>query len=223
MFLLDILYNSFTNYLIFNLTFYISNALLFIIDHFMLMTKYKIQENRMQTNEMLKYTYKKTIPTVLQNSLINIIPIFLVAGTYETNYKESFSVFKFGYDVLIARILAEIFFYTAHRMFHLNTLYQKYHKKHHEITSPVGITSIYMTVPDLYFGNILPVYLPLLILNAHPITIKFWIVATTLNTIFFAHSGFDKIANSHDYHHSHFNKNFGTDLFMDKLFGTHHG
>lgn len=222
MFLLDVLYYGFINYLIFNLTFYISNALLFIIDHFMLLTKYKIQENKILNSDVIENTYKKSIYIVLQNSLFYMIPVFLISGAYEVGYRDSFSIIKFFFDIFFARILLEIFFYSIHRMFHLGIFYQKFHKKHHEITTPIGITSIYMTLTDLYIGNILPVFLPLFILNSHPITLKFWIIATTLNTVLFAHSGFKQIANSHDYHHSHFDKNFGTDLFMDKLFGTHH-
>lgn len=220
MFLLDILYNGFINYLIFNLTFYLSNTLLFIIDYFQLFTKSKIQKYKIMSTNVVMDTYKKAIYTVLQNSLLYTIPVFVFLGAYDTIYKNDFSIIKFCYDIFIARILIEILFYLIHRIFHSSFFYQRVHKKHHEITTPVGITSIYMTLPDLYIGNILPVYLPLFILYSHPLTIKFWIIATTINTVIFAHSGFEDISHSHDYHHSRFDKNYGTDLFMDKLFGT---
>lgn len=218
--LFNILYYSFMNYLIFNFTFYISNIILFIIDHFKILDKFKIQQNKIQTTSVIDDTYKNSLYVVLWNSLICIIPGLLFVGAYENAYEGDFTIIKFGFDIMFARILTEILFYTIHRICHLSPFYKYIHKKHHEIITPVGITTLYMTPIDLYIGNILPTYLPLYILHSHPITIKFWIIATTINAVVFAHSGFKKIANSHDYHHSHFNKNFGTDLFMDRLFDT---
>ena len=77
-----------------------------------------------------------------------------------------------------------------------------------------------MTFIDFYIGNILPVYLTLYIVGAHPFTIKLWLVFTTANTVIFSHGGFD-LVDFHDKHHMMFNKNYGIDIFMDKLFGTH--
>jgi sterol desaturase/sphingolipid hydroxylase (fatty acid hydroxylase superfamily) len=196
--------------------------MLYIIDYFKLLLQYKVQENIIANTNVLNDTYRKAINVVLKNSLIHIIPACLFLGVYEYGYSGDFSFLKFCFDVLVSRILVDIFFYSIHRLLHKNFFYHALHKKHHEITTPVGITSIYMTITDLYIGNILPIYLPLLILNSHPLTVKFWMIATTLNTVVFAHSGFKKIAEAHDYHHSHFSKNFGTDLFMDRLFGTYH-
>ena len=245
MFLLDILYISFVNYLIFNMTFYISNFLLFLIDYFKLFVELKIQKNKL-ININIDSIYKKIFPLVLQNSLLSIIPAILVMGMYELTYFENinnpnnpnnynnynntncsessnnFHVSKFVYDIIIARLLSEIFFYCTHRLCHINYLYQSIHKLHHEITIPIGLSALYMTIADLYIGNIIPTYLPMLILQCHPVTIKFWMITTTLNAVIFAHSGFQGLANSHDYHHSHFNKNYGTDLFMDKIFGTYY-
>lgn len=222
MFLLEVLHNSIINYLIFNLTFYLANGVLFLIDYFKLFARLKIQTEKTMSTSVLMDTYKKSINVVLWNTLVCIIPIICVFGLYEASYVNEFTILKFITDIAICRILTEILFYVAHRIFHLNMFYQYVHKKHHEITTPVGITSVYMTFTDLYIGNIMPVYLPMILLGAHPITIKIWIFITTMNTIIFAHSGFKVIAEAHDYHHSNFNRNFGTDLFMDRLFGTAH-
>ena len=94
------------------------------------------------------------------------------------------------------------------------------HKKHHEIIAPIGASAIYMTLVDLYIGNILPVYIPMFILSAHHNTILLWIVMTTINTVTKAHSGFEGLSNFHDKHHSSPMHNFGLGIFMDKLFGT---
>ncbi len=213
----NILYTIFINYLIFNLTFYIINGLLFIIDYFNLFTQYKIQTK--QHTEIINM-YAKTIGCVLRNTLIYTIPIIYLFSIYEINNTIEFSITKFALDLIICRILLEILFYTVHRILHINPLYKYIHKKHHEIHAPIGISSIYMTVSELYIGNIIPLYLPLLIVNAHPVTVKLWMVFTTINTILFAHSGFKFLASAHDYHHLNHNKNYGTDLFMDNIFGT---
>jgi len=222
MIILEVLHNSIINYLIFNLTFYLANGLLFLIDYFKLFVNMKIQTDKTINTNVLMDTYRKSLSTVLQNTLIYIIPIICVFALYEETYTGEFSLLKFMFDIGICRILTEILFYSVHRIFHMNMFYQYVHKKHHEITTPIGISSVYMTFIDLYIGNIMPVYLPMILLNAHPLTIKIWIFMTTMNTIIFAHSGFKLIAEAHDYHHSNFTKNFGTDLFMDRLFGTQH-
>lgn len=213
----NILYTSFINYLIFNFTFYVTNALLFIIDYFNLFAKYKIQTK--DHTEIINM-YKNTIGCVMQNTFIYIIPVICLFSVYEINNIEEFSTNKCITDFIICRILLEILFYAAHRILHMKPFYKYIHKKHHEIHAPIGISSAYMTVSELYIGNILPLYLPLLIVNAHPITIKLWMVFTTINTILFAHSGFKFLASAHDYHHLNHNKNYGTDLFMDRIFGT---
>jgi sterol desaturase/sphingolipid hydroxylase (fatty acid hydroxylase superfamily) len=209
--------NTLINYFCFNLTFYLSNLLLFIIDFYQLFTKYKIQQ--IEYSKIMN-TYKKVLPTVLKNTLIYTLPIIGLFTYYESNYIGEFDIYKSGVHILVCRVLSEILFYVFHRVLHLDIFYRRYHKKHHEITAPVGLSAVYMTVVDFYFGNIVPLYLPLIMVGVNPWVIKVWIVLITLNTVIFAHSGFKFFADNHDYHHKNFNKNFGTDLFMDRLFGT---
>lgn len=212
--IIDFLYNSLVGYLVINAAFYISGAILFLIDYYKIFINYKLQS--IDTIP----TYKKCIGTVLRNTLIFGIPLALLFGVYECNYVIDFTIRKFVTDTVLCRIFTEILFYIIHRTFHLNIFYKHIHKKHHEIIAPIGISAVYMTVIDFYIANILPIYLPMIILGAHPITIKVWGIITTLSAVVAGHSGFKYISNTHDYHHSLFTKNFGTDLFMDKLFGT---
>jgi sterol desaturase/sphingolipid hydroxylase (fatty acid hydroxylase superfamily) len=60
----------------------------------------------------------------------------------------------------------------------------------------------------------------MILLSAHPYTIKIWIILTTANSVIMAHSGFKIMADFHDYHHEKFTKNYGMNLFMDYLMGT---
>lgn len=211
---MDIIYNAFSNYILFNATFYLTNSVLFVIDYYNLLDNYKIQ------HQDTLPIYKKCINNVMQNTFFATIPLVLFFGHYEANYSNPFSFYICIKDIFISRFVTEVLFYSIHRLAHIPSIYQTVHKKHHEIITPIGISTVYMTVLDFYFANVLPIYFPVIMLNSHPFTIKLWSIGTTLAAIIGGHSGLKYIAESHDYHHTLFTKNFGTDLFMDSLFGT---
>jgi len=116
--------------------------------------------------------------------------------------------------------MSEIFFYASHRTLHIPILYKLCHKKHHDLKAPIGFAATYTTILDFYFGNAIPIYLPLYLIGCDPITVKIWIIYTTASTVIFSHSGFDGMSNFHDKHHQEFNKNYGSGLFMDTICGT---
>ena len=70
----------------------------------------------------------------------------------------------------------------------------------------------------MYFANILPLYLPLLIVSAHNYTIMAWIIAININTVIISHGGIKRLSDFHDNHHKYFNMNFGMNMIMDYLF-----
>ena len=59
-------------------------------------------------------------------------------------------------------------------MCHNKYIYAWSHKKHHEFKYPVGIEALYLHWFDLIFGNILPLFLPILIINNHIYALVFW-------------------------------------------------
>lgn len=213
----NVFYFALIYYAYFNSIYYVTSGILFMIDYYKCFISLKIQQDKI--SNMIN-VYKKSLSCVMQNTLLYTIPAFIMAGHYISSYIIPFALLKSIWDIFIGVILTEIFFYTSHAIFHNKYLYFKYHKKHHEITAPVGFSTLYMTVTDLYLGNIIPVYLPMVILNAHPYTIALWTFGTTFNAIAIAHSGFKYLSDNHDKHHKYFTKNFGLNLFMDKLFGT---
>lgn len=214
--LYTILRQTFEYYLIFNLSYYLSNAVLFLTDYYNLFFHQKI--NTSQNN--IIDVYKKCIPSILFNTLIaSVVPSFIMAWAQIDNTR-AFSIGKCIFDLIFSIILVDVFLYIMHRIFHIPYLYQTFHKKHHEIISPIGFSSLYMTTTDFYLGNTLPTFLPMYIMGAHRITTIIWLVGVIINTTFFAHSGY-WMANYHDKHHSLFNKNYGADVFMDKLFQTY--
>lgn len=42
-------------------------------------------------------------------------------------------------DIVVSLILNDIFFYYSHRLFHQGVLYKKYHKVHHDWTTPIAL------------------------------------------------------------------------------------
>lgn len=202
-------------YIVFILSFWIPSIILFIIDMKNIFYNYKIQNK--SPNSVIT-SYQKCFKTVLINTFIITLPM-IACLTYFT-MGNSYIFSKCFIDILISIPLVDFIFYFFHRLFHHPALYAKYHKKHHEVTAPIGISALYMTIPDLCIGNIIPVFLPMIILNANPITVCWWMAIATVNTVIMAHSGFVWLADFHDYHHKVFLRNYGTNVFMDWLFNT---
>jgi sterol desaturase/sphingolipid hydroxylase (fatty acid hydroxylase superfamily) len=101
--------------------------------------------------------------------------------------------------LLLNIVVGEIWFYSLHRMLHLKLFY-KFHKKHHEITSTVGLLALYAHPFDAIVVNMGSIY-------------------ATINTVLHSHSS--TASNSpHQLHHLRFNVNYGLNLFMDRLFKT---
>ena len=204
-------------YAVFNVTFYLSSLVLFLIDYYKIFIKHKIQPKKI--NDMMN-VYRKIIPNVIFNSLIGVIPFSLILRLCVNIFNLKFSWIKFTIDIFLSRYLGDVFFFAFHKLLHHPKLYKQYHKKHHEITAPIGCSAIYMTLTDLYLGNIIPIYLPLFLLSSHFYTVIFWMIITTLNTVIKSHSGFEGLSDFHDKHHSSSIHNFGLGIFMDKLYGT---
>lgn len=211
----EILIKSLFYYVLFNSLYYLASGILFFCDYIKYLWSYKIQPNNLN----IIIQYKKCLSCVLKNTFLNTIIPMIILGWYDVMYDNKFVFIKCVYDIILMIILTEFFFYLVHRMFHMPWLYMHFHKKHHQFTAPIGLSAVYTTTTDFVFGNIFPVYLPIWICFPHPITLKLWMIIITIDTVFFAHSGF-KMADFHDKHHYSFNKNFGTGFYMDKLFGT---
>lgn len=165
--------------------------------------------------------FKKTFYTVFMNVFIYSMP-FIYISTYFLNLRnKTFSYFDTVKDLFISSFLVDIFFYFTHYLLHNKYLY-KFHKKHHEIKDPIGMSALYSHVIDFYFTNLLPVILPMIILSSTYTTIHWWIFITTFNTIFIAHTSYEEISDFHLNHHKYTYYNYGAGELMDKIFGTHY-
>ena len=114
-------------------------------------------------------------------------------------------------------IFNDIWFYSFHRLFHTKYFY-KFHKKHHELHNTIGVFAVYAHPLDIIIINIGSVcFLHFLL------TFSFFqlFLITTLSiyyTITYSHTGLK--LNEHQIHHLKHSSNYGTSIFMDKLFKT---
>ena len=73
-------------------------------------------------------------------------------------------------------LLEECCFYYSHRLLHTAWLYRHVHKQHHTFTSPVALAAVYAHPLEVATGNVLPLVLSPLMLNAHLFTVVVWYV-----------------------------------------------
>ncbi|XP_062979396.1 fatty acid hydroxylase domain-containing protein 2-like [Elgaria multicarinata webbii] len=126
-------------------------------------------------------------------------------------------------EIAIFTAMEEVMFYYSHRLFHHPLLYKHFHKKHHEWTAPISISSIDIHPVEHVFSGMLPLIIGPVLLGSHVITIMVWL-SLSLMTIIFAHCGyhFPFVGSSefHDFHHLRFNQCYGVLGVLDYLHGT---
>ena len=126
-------------------------------------------------------------------------------------------------DLCVFGIVEEIGFYYGHRLMHVPFFYKRFHKQHHEWTSPVGCTAIYADPLEHITSNLLPVMMGPWICGSHMLTYWFWLFVAVHVTIQ-VHSGYHfpflPSSEFHDFHHLKFNVNFGVIGFLDWFHGT---
>jgi len=121
----------------------------------------------------------------------------------------------------------ELIFYYGHRALHTKSLYQNIHKIHHEFKAPIALVASYCHPVEMLLSNVLPLTFTAFLMRAHLYTFAVWIVFGVLGTQFH-HCGYkwpwvsqvDEMPNFHDFHHEHFNSNFGSMGWLDAFHGT---
>jgi sterol desaturase/sphingolipid hydroxylase (fatty acid hydroxylase superfamily) len=176
-------------------------------------------KNNMELNKI----YNKIIPNVFFNVFLLSLPAIYCFDILLKN--PNYHLLKglpLAAKYVAMPLLVDIMFYINHRLLHNKYLFY-FHKRHHELVSPVGIGSFYMSPVEFYWAIVIPIFGPLVLLGANSYNSHLWLTFSVFNGICVAHSNTKNLSEFHDYHHNdkgYFTYNFGLDIFMDRLFRT---
>ena len=126
-------------------------------------------------------------------------------------------------DIFVMSICHSIYFYIAHRMFHINILYKNIHYIHHRNIITLPYTVIDAHILEHIFINIFSVVCGLIIWDCHRESFMIWIWIATISSVK-THSCIIRknSPKKHDLHHLLKHVNYGSGYkFMDKLFNTY--
>jgi len=198
--------------------------------------KYKVQPGTNDSPEKEKFI-NLVKQVVINQTIVQIPTLFvfyqmtvwrnrhfkplLVSEQYEVGTLPEFHWALIEFAVFL--VAEEFAFYYSHRLAHHKKLYKHIHKKHHEWTSPVGLTALYAHPVEHVISNMFPVFLGPLICGSHILTGWVWMAVAIANTIN-AHSGyhfpFFPSPEAHDFHHLKFNQCYGVLGLLDYLHST---
>ncbi|TVQ94931.1 MAG: fatty acid hydroxylase family protein [Deltaproteobacteria bacterium] len=126
-------------------------------------------------------------------------------------------------QLLAMGLITEVLFYSAHRLLHVRWFYRRIHHVHHEYRTPTAWSAQYAHPIEYFFGNMLPIAIPMLVVAPDLITLWAFGAIVLLNTQL-VHSGYQlplaPWAVSHDLHHYKVNVNYGSTGLMDTLAGS---
>ncbi|XP_058116158.1 fatty acid hydroxylase domain-containing protein 2-like [Anopheles ziemanni] len=190
--------------------------------------KYKIQPG---TNEPLSWDrFKQLALIVLRNQLLFGVPMsYIVFHTCKQFVTEIPpvrvlpSLYSIAQDMLVCILAWEIFYYYTHRLLHSRHMYRRFHKQHHEWSSPVALAAMYSHPVEFVLSDLVPVYAGPVIMRSHVFTTLIWFTYVMIDTLT-DHSDYHLplMASSefHDYHHLNFNQCYGNFGLWDLVHGT---
>ena len=120
--------------------------------------------------------------------------------------------------------LAELVFYSTHRLLHTQWLWTHVHYLHHKWSAPIAPCAVFAHPAEFLLANIPVIMMGPLLMGSHLAVWGVWAILATADTCI-AHSGwhlpFLPSPESHDYHHSSgFLDNLGVIGVLDAYFNT---
>lgn len=228
------LYNHFNTY-DFNILFWYNYLFTyFFCGVFYLMDVYYEKNNLLQKKRYSKIKnidYDKfiigTINCVYNSTLINIpsrmllfFPILKYRGYDNWNIKD-YSYYEIFCSIFFTLIIADIYFYSIHRIFHKSRFcYNNIHYLHHKFVDTYATTFNCGHMLESLILNEGFIMIPLIFTKLPKELIFVWIFLSNLSAVI-THSDYDILGVSHFIHHKKYNKNFGFNLIkLDYLFNT---
>lgn len=168
--------------------------------------KYKVQPKTNEPVDKAKLT--KVILQVLFNQFCVSMPLGYFSYIYlkgnSPPVRELPTLNRLILDLTVCLVLREITFYYSHRLFHMKYFYKRFHKQHHEWTSPIAVSASYAHPVEHVVANYFPAVVGIGVMNSHLITSWIYLTYLTVQTLS-AHSGyhfpFHFSPEFHDYHH----------------------
>lgn len=216
-------------YVVLIVIFWAFNGFLFVLDLTcwpQFLTRYKIQEGK--NTPVNKQKLMSAILLVLFNQFVVSLPFmyvsFRVMKWRGCSFGPELPTFHWVlFEMIVFAVVEEVMFYYSHRLLHHPMLYRHIHKKHHEWTAPIGVTSIYAHPVEHVVSNLLPPVVGPFLMGSHIATAIMWftlaIVSTTISHCGY-HFPFLPSPEAHDFHHLTFVNNFGMLGVLDRLHGT---
>lgn len=199
------------------------------------------------TNDLYVVLMKNAFASFLFTSLVSLL--FNTTTNHnmpQTSYCHS--LFSFCTRICISLVLLETCFYYSHRLFH-HKWFWRFHQTHHKYTSPIALSAVYCSVPEMIVVNQLPVMIGPILTGMKTWEIVIWMMIAAISMCsnvvvdlwqslqipFFlfsgtlmAHSSVDSVLfgtckrfKMHDIHHMDYRYNFGFLIFLDWLHGTY--
>jgi len=228
------LYNHFNTYDFNGLILYTYISTYFLCGIFYLTDVYYEKNNLLQEKRFSKIKkidcdkfIKGTINCAYNSTLINtssrmliFYPILKYRGYDNWNIKD-YSYYEIFCSMFFTLVIADIYFYTMHRLFHKSRfLYNNIHYLHHTFVDTYASIFNSGHMLESLILNEGFIMIPLIFTNLPKELIFIWILLATLSSII-THSDYDILGVSHVIHHKKYNKNFGFDFInLDYLFNT---
>ena len=207
-------------YFLFLLSYFGSSYFCYLLDFFGAEKRQQINRTKMEK------IYKKIFPNVIFNVCI-VTPLFAYYTFSFFDIPTTTNLYSIPSDLFCMVMGTEILFYTFHRIAHIPKLYKVIHKKHHELTAPVGLGALYCHPLEMVLVNLPSTILPGLLVGVSFNMLALYGILATLNTVITSHGGYNTSncdSNTcrafHDIHHEKFNGNYGLGYFMDNIFKT---